>query len=195
MIVFHEQQIVYLHVPRTGGTSLSTVVEAQVPGAQWIGGPAPLEHMPAHVARKLFPQHRFVAVIRNPWDVVRSAFCGLCALAATEPDWRGMWHDRAEFDRMVRYYRLGFGGFTRQLVTDDFFSLYGCGGFSRMFADERTILLRYEQDPYRQLGTLVGVHLDLPYELPSRTDIKVHWTDNERSVIAAYFHADALLYL
>lgn len=159
MIVCHDPRFVFLHVPRTGGTSFYAAVSAALPHAVILNGPTQLDtHRCAAEARRLWPDHQQIAVMRNPWTLTASIWrmCRQCAECATvnnvTPDDAG---------RVLAYGSLAFPDFVRRVIADGFF--VPRGGFSTVYTDAGTRVFLYEADPYRRIGEMLGVKLNLPW--------------------------------
>ena len=68
MIVNHEHKFVFLHIPKTGGTSIATALSSR-DRAQKVGR---TKH---HVVPELMPEGYFVfTFVRNPWDRMLSYY-------------------------------------------------------------------------------------------------------------------------
>lgn len=189
MIVFHYQWMVYLHAPRTGGTALSRLVQqGGVAGAHWVGGPYPLEHMTVDVARALFPEHPFLCVVRNPWEVVRSYY-GFSADCHQHPEYISAWASRADYELVASRYQLGFTEYVQRLVAENWLDCGPERGYSRKYADERTTILRYEERPYERMAEILGVPLRLTRENVSPA-LDVTWDARSVELVREYFAAD-----
>jgi len=67
-MINHQYKLIFLHIPRTGGTS----IENAICGKDWFDVHAPSKHLTAHSAKKIYAEYwdkylKFTFV-RNPWD-------------------------------------------------------------------------------------------------------------------------------
>lgn len=67
-MINHKYKIIFIHIPRTGGTSIETAIV----GRNWWKVHPPSKHLTAHIAKKVYAEYwddyfKFT-FIRNPWD-------------------------------------------------------------------------------------------------------------------------------
>jgi hypothetical protein len=67
-MINHKYKFIFLHIPRTGGTS----IEKALFGQDWWGVHPPSKHLTAHMAKQIYAPYwqdyfKFTFV-RNPWD-------------------------------------------------------------------------------------------------------------------------------
>ena len=88
-VISHEQRCIFVHIPKTGGTSIEDVIwgsdhAARTPDMLWMGGKDPhyqhwvrgfggLQHMRAEQVREIvgaqtYDSYYSFAFVRNPWD-------------------------------------------------------------------------------------------------------------------------------
>ena len=72
MIVSRGQRVLFVHVHRTGGSSISTLLRQRLPGAATLGGQhAPLTEGSRLLGEDLRNYFKF-AFVRNPWERILS---------------------------------------------------------------------------------------------------------------------------
>lgn len=76
MVILHNLKAIFVHIPRTGGTSLTRQFREMFPGADVKFG-ALDTHSPYRFVKERFPNYRAFTVIRSPWEILQSmhAWC------------------------------------------------------------------------------------------------------------------------
>ena len=106
-----KKQFVFLHPPRTGGTSVETYLRAYTEFPEQITKQGDLRHFPLHLYSEIFGKsikdfHKF-SIVRNPWDRIVSYYFHLYGK-----------YNEADFDRMLKLIpkqgKLMMGGFPRE---------------------------------------------------------------------------------
>lgn len=99
---FDEQRCIFVHVPKTGGVSISRALFGSL-----AGGHATIRHYQMVFARREFDSYFKFAFVRNPWDRLYSAYRFLRAGGMTTRD--AEWAERnlsvfSSFDDFVRHW-------------------------------------------------------------------------------------------
>lgn len=78
MLISHKHKFVFIHIPKTGGDSITAALK---PFSEVVGDDLERKHLPAKEIRERFFKDRdwssylSFAVIRNPWEQIHSEWC------------------------------------------------------------------------------------------------------------------------
>ena len=185
MALFVGEQWIFVHVPKTAGTSITRTLLTN-PGVSRIPG---RKHMPCRTLRENYPGVRCFGFVRNPWDRIVSLFSFIKDGGVKSYDFgdrqlalkRGFkaWLLEGSF---VAPERAGWGGRPVQRQPQLFW-LKGC-----------SFVGRYErlQKDFDQACRLIGV----PSARLPRNNTSVHppyqelYDDETREAVAKWFAAD-----
>jgi len=187
MIIFPSQGLIFIHSPRTGGTSLNFAIRQIVPDAIVRSHGVAEQHMRAATARAHYPGHDLVTITRNPWDVYASIY-RMARRVAQDRD-TSFWQPHA-LDNVLAWSRLSFSQFLLQTVGRDTFRLSHAGGFTASYADAYTTILRYDEHPFRVLGVLLGAKVEVKRENAGVTDVEIPWMAWMVDLVGEQCHID-----
>jgi hypothetical protein len=191
MIVCDAKQLVILHVPRTGITSLYRKLEA----IGWNEGtifadPIEMLHATSGVATAHWPTYQQVIVMRNPWEIFAS-FYGVCQRwRYIEPPENWIW-DRWAKEDMFQLARMPFPDYVRRSVARDRHSVAKLGGFSNLYGGDKAVVLQYGDRVYETIGAMLGCNLsDIPRENSGIYKTSVKWTEESVALVREYCWLD-----
>jgi hypothetical protein len=178
VIIIPERNACFIHIPRTGGTALSSALLRAFPLATWDGAD---EHISASDVRHVFPELTgctFFTVMRNPWEIFRNRYGFVQRYVSDMPEWMSGCSAHG-----VRYEAsLPFQSLVLWLI--DFTVIATDGGFTRRYCDDDTVVFRYEDNAFVKVADLLGCELDMRTENESL--VKPEW--DEVSVSAVLWH-------
>lgn len=102
MLISHQARCIFVHVQKTGGTTVEAVLRAHLPDAQYLG----FKHDPAAWHRAAVPEwDRYFkfAFVRNPWDRLVS-WHTMMLVPDRRTGWE-RWRGRGPRNRLWRYVR------------------------------------------------------------------------------------------
>lgn len=183
MIIIPERQACFVHIPRTGGMALQTALcRCFRPAKRFTHG---WEHASAHAVRRVLPSpdYRIFTVIRNPWAIFQSHW-GWLQIAKTIPDLdvsEGIRHGlsieaQMTFPEIVRHW------IALNILASD-------GGFAARYCDAKTIVFRYEDEPWPAIAELLDCDLMMERENESRCE-PPEWDEATIDSIAHYCRGD-----
>lgn len=201
VIVSHERRVLFIHVQKTGGSTLDELLLARLPGAERVSGLAGGRHSTWTQAVQRMPEvaeYTTFGFVRNPWARLYS--------------WHAMVMRRREnaeagndsLARRIERARFWGGVVERH---DDFesFVMKAPDEFSRLRRPQIDYLTHrgreadfightesYDDDLSRLANTL---EFELPEQIRRvnrgpRTDYRAHFTDDMAARVAAVFRAD-----
>lgn len=182
MLLIPSRNAVVVHIPKTGGMSLSRAVRKAIPDAVWLDAPGWM-HATTSQGRGLFHSRVSVlAVIRNPWDIFASYYGWLRRFVA-DPS--------ALHARIAPYVaEIGHWPFERVLWwATVVHPMVQSGGFWRKYCDEDTEIYRYEDHPWDAIGERLGCRLEMERENESIHE-PPEWTDEWVERIGDLCHVD-----
>lgn len=107
MLISHERKILFIHIQKTGGSTIAQVLRSHIPDMRWCGG----THEHALQARAVLGGeydsfYRF-AFVRNPWDRLVSWYAMIRQKGAAQPAdklnrlWRYVLENSSSFEEFV----------------------------------------------------------------------------------------------
>lgn len=214
MPVSHLHKTIFVHIPKTAGTSIEAVLGMhgekrdigivpyfnQVLDFEHLYG-GPMQHMTMRSIRSvlkdeaIFRSYFKFTIVRNPWERLVSA------LAWTDQKWvRGEELAPAEFEREVRRIHgvLQEARATGQAPSIPPFlcpqSLYVLDHDGALLVD---FIGRYERldADWRTIGERLGVNIPLPHRMRSHhRDYREYYTDETRALVGEMFASDVKLF-
>lgn len=186
MIIFPDRKIVYIHIPRTGGTALKECVVRNDANAIVSYG-LNWQHATARMAAELLPGFRTIAVIRNPWNIYRSHYGWVHANAwngAIKPDWfRGYIQCEAAMT------------FAENVANAAAYNVLEDGlGFHARYCLGDTTVLRYEDDPWLELARLIEVDLSDLNRVNESPPMAAEWEQDSVELVRSRCARDTLLF-
>jgi len=176
-MIDHERKLLFLHIARTGGTS----IEYALTGQDWWRIEAATKHISAGQARKHYGEEIWgtyfkFSVVRNPWDRVVSMWAA------------GSWHQASNLDQ-----NCSFETFIKKLrphSNEAYNSLLCCDALN----DKIDFVMRFEhlQEEFNSMLSRIGAqHITLP-----RKECRPHkpysemYGDVEKQLVREIFHKD-----
>jgi hypothetical protein len=210
MPISHAHKVIFIHIPKTAGTSVEAVLGMHG-GKQDIGVVpyfnqcidyehlygGPLQHLTAQGIRQVlkddsvFNAYFKFTIVRNPWDRLVSA------IAWSDQKWaRGVHLSPVEFDQQVHMiHRMLQSGGNNGRGVDLPPYLYPQSLF--VLGQDRTPMVdyvaRYETLPsdWRAIGEKLGVDVELPTRMKSRHgNYRQYYTDRTRQIVGEMYAED-----
>jgi len=190
--ILHDWECIYVHVPKTAGSSITTALNELPPGP---AGNKKRQKMFKHVTaselrRKLgasvWDRYFTFAVVRNPWDLMVSSYNWWLQWA---PNWTKFRNSVADIEAM--------GSFERFMLSD-----YGRKKINQMegdifdwIAENDEIIVKYVarfenlQDDWKTIcDHLKASPPPLPHEnRTNRRSYRAHYSDETRQIVADRF--------
>jgi hypothetical protein len=216
MPVSHPHKTIFIHIPKTAGTSVEAVLGMH--GDKTDVGITPyfnqtldvehlygrqIQHMTApQLKRALNDDGRYhayfkFAIVRNPWDRLVSA------LAWTDQKWaRGEELSRAEFEEKVRASYTLYSAWQRSApgpglppyLLPQYLYVFGDASGREVLVD---FIARYESLPsdWQQIAARIGINEQLPCRMKSHHgSYREYYSRETRDIVAQMYAADARLF-
>ncbi len=214
MPISHPHKAIFVHIPKTAGTSIEAVLGMhgkkqdvgvvpyfnQVLDHEHLYG-GPMQHMTAQAIKAVlsddgvFHAYFKFTIVRNPWDRLVSA------LAWTDQKWvRGEELAVAEFDRQVREIHTALHearSTARELALPHFVHpqcLYVMGADGRPLVD---FVGKYEtlEADWQSICAKLGISVRLPRRMQSHhRDYREYYNEETRHLVGEMFAADVRLF-
>ena len=188
--ILHEMKCIFVHVPKTGGNSVTTALNAISPTAPGRLYPTLSKHSKAHEVRaavgdEIWDRYFSFAIVRNPWDLMVSSYHWWLQKARK---WR-------KFDVDVRRIEA-MDGFSEYIQSE-----YGTTMINRrpgavydwISADGEVIVdhvgkLENMPQEWAHICQCLGIDVALPYlNRTERRDYRDYYTDETRQLVAERF--------
>lgn len=155
-VLIPSRDSIFLHIPKTGGMALSEALVEAVPDAVWLDSHF-WQHADVVMVRNLFmrPLQTFT-IIRDPREIFRSRYSWLKTMAEHPEQLQPEWFRQA----VLSDANLSFDQMCVQSVK--MFCLEPGCGFLHRYCSSRTIVFRYEDNPYDMIGEMLHCKLNLP---------------------------------
>lgn len=193
MVIIPSKKLIFIHMPRTGGTSLSLALTARFTDALWdnrLSFPPDIPagmHCSARLAMEQYPGYQTFTILRDPVGVFRSHYGWLQRWSQASADDPGIQEWPAWFaDWVYRTAQLSF----EQVVQDAMKLRLLCnpGGFLQTYCHESTQVFRYSDCVHQEIATWLDV--ELPDITENESFQKPVARQPELMAIRQYCHAD-----
>lgn len=163
MIALHDKKMFFVHIPRTSGAALLSALFEASSDSEYLQG----IHLSAGQMLNLFPEYGTFSIVRNPWDIIESMWRRGIYIINNPHKFQWLPPDNLQNLKITLS-----GSF------DDYIHIvlgYYSQGFYRYFCLPSTICFRYEDEPYKAIGKLLGYDLQMERKNQSLVDRPV-WT-------------------
>ena len=188
-VVLAERDVLFLHVPKTAGASISRALQREPDAISYsVSGMAHVEPCAKQLARqlpKLIDQYRTVTVVRNPWDWMVSAYLHVTANAPAfvdPPSFKDFLLGGWERANLIQYPQkfsnpVAYVAYHSQVTQEEHLSIDG----APLRIDEMCRFERLKDD----LQIAFGKSLDLPHVNRSdRLHYSRYYDDETKRLIA-----------
>lgn len=159
MVVCDDPPFVFLHVPRTGGSSAALAIKKAFPQAIIYNQTSALTHMGAVEAADNYGCDRvYLTIMRSPWELTASLYSLFAhwAAAPKQPNWWGGDEPHAA----AQLSKLSFAEFVQRTTE---LQLYRPpGGWSVKYCPQYVHVFQFGHKPYDGIGQLLGKSLNPP---------------------------------
>ena len=205
MLISEEKGLLFIHIQKTGGSSIRRALEQDIPDLKRIGG----THDTALQARELLGKERYgkfykVAFVRNPWSRLLSWYM-MIAQVSRKLSWFDKLRQRSQYLKLWQYVHNNSNNFDEFIrnCTGEIDDVDGRKSFVRnqfdYVSDENGDLIvdhigRYEnlaQDAKSLFSHLELPNVSLPHENASRhKHYSAYYTDELADIVASRFSKD-----
>ena len=202
MVISDSHRFVFIHIQKTGGTSLSRVLVESLDAEHYGGTDSHIHLSRAHADYPRTRAYRAAAFVRNPWDRLVSWYAEILQNGRRVPWWERLWNRRynllrhqvlAHTDSFESFLRLG-PGFRSRLGYHPFRTNqvdWLTDGDGRVAVDFVGRFERLEHDA-RELCAMFGVE---PSSIPhlnasARRSYRDYYTAETRDMVARRFERD-----
>lgn len=154
MVVIPSLRAVFIHIPRTGGWSLTQALLDSCPDAVFDAY-FPRIHCTYHELDDILRQWRCFTIMRNPWDLMRSQWGWV---QMEKRNRRGLAYEQMEY---VHRSQHNLEQYTRTMIEAGW-PLRPPGWWQTFAGDERVETFLYEDNPYDRVAQYLGISLVVP---------------------------------
>ena len=202
MVISDSHRFVFIHIQKTGGTSLSRVLVESLDAEHYGGTESHTRLSRAHAVYPRTRTYRAAAFVRNPWDRLVSWYAEILQNGRRVPWWERLWNKQynvlrhqvlAHTDSFESFLRLG-PAFRSRLGYHPFRTNqvdWLTNGDGRMAVDFVGRFEHFEHDA-RDLCAMFGVELSsVPHlNASTRRNYRDYYTPQTRDLVARRFKRD-----
>ncbi len=183
--MFKESETIFVHIPKTAGTSVS----------QALYGEQPWHHpikLYAELDQEKYNQYFKFAFVRNPWDRLYSTFC--YAKKISHPVLRGPLSDIAKIESFEEFV---LDWCTHKKINEHFFLM---PQFNYLTLDGETLAIDYVgyfenlENDFQHIAKKLNITVELPVTNQSKKKVNkgAVYTQEMREKVAELYHLDLL---
>jgi hypothetical protein len=131
---------------------------------------------------ELFPRHRMITILRNPWRIIESLY-GWAHANRGNSDTNV---DAREADRVCS---KGFNEYAMECSCRRW-NLRGDGGWTDTFAPDGVDMYRYEDSPHQEIAAMFGATRKIHRHNEGWLPAPCRWTEESRDHVASVFWRD-----
>ncbi|MBT3346732.1 MAG: sulfotransferase family 2 domain-containing protein [Gemmatimonadetes bacterium] len=196
--VLHDYRCVYIHVPKTGGNSV-TVALNQLPREEThpLYPQLTTKHAKAWQVREAMGEEKWdqyfsFAFVRNPWDLMVSSYNWWLQKAIK---WRKFDADVAAIGEMGDFNAFMLSHYGRTMINRREGSLYDWISQDGEVIVDYVGRLETMADDWKEICQRVGADMELTHlNRTERQDYRTYYTDETRQLVAERFHRIIKLY-